>query len=213
MKNLPVTATDYKKKNVAEANLLRQFKSNKVPLFYLIVLSAFLFAACKKQDMDQVGRTQSTNNSEISEDKDFLSTCKGLSKETLKELQQARAATARYQNIKNAFADHYADINVVLQNMGHHYMKAAFVDSVFDERKPELLVYNKDAAGNFELGAVEYAVPLSLSPNVPPAGFTGTGDVWDRNTTFGLWTLHAWVWKFNPDGVFNPMNPKVNVLY
>jgi hypothetical protein len=24
-----------------------------------------------------------------------------------------------------------------------------------------------------------------------------------------FWTLHAWVWKDNPDGVFNPTNSQV----
>jgi hypothetical protein len=24
------------------------------------------------------------------------------------------------------------------------------------------------------------------------------------------WTLHAWAWRGNPEGVFNPSNPKVS---
>jgi hypothetical protein len=44
-----------------------------------------------------------------------------------------------------------------------------------------------------------------------PEGFTGSSDEWDHNTDFGLWLLHAWVWKNNPDGVFNPTNPRVQV--
>jgi hypothetical protein len=56
--------------------------------------------------------------------------------------------------------------------------------------------------------AVEYAVPLDLALT-SPEGFSGEDDVWDRNTTFGLWTLHAWVWRHNPDGVFAPMNPRM----
>jgi hypothetical protein len=24
-----------------------------------------------------------------------------------------------------------------------------------------------------------------------------------------FWTLHAWVWKDNPDGLFNPTNSRV----
>jgi hypothetical protein len=71
-------------------------------------------------------------------------------------------------------------------------------------------VYNRKSNGHFELVAVEYAVPIELSPNHAPAGFTGSADVWDRNEGFGLWLLHAWVWHFNPDGVFNPTNPLVH---
>jgi len=42
-----------------------------------------------------------------------------------------------------------------------------------------------------------------------PEGFTGDDDHWQRNDTFGLWTLHAWIWYRNPDGVFADFNPRV----
>ncbi len=90
-------------------------------------------------------------------------------------------------------------------------MKSKLVDATFEIRKPEILVYNKNANGCFELVAVEYAVPIELSPNAAPKGFTGVKDVWEHNTDFGLWLVHAWVWSFNPDGVFNPTNSLVHV--
>ena len=34
-------------------------------------------------------------------------------------------------------------------------------------------------------------------------------DRWDNNVTFGLWLCHAWVWEYNPDGVFTDLNPNV----
>jgi hypothetical protein len=125
------------------------------------------------------------------------------------ELQQARAASARYRNIENAKKDGYGDIAVVVPQMGHHFLRLENLDDKFDYRKPEILVYNKHEDGSYELVAVEYAIPLDLSVNAP-AGFTGDSDVWDRNTGFGLWLLHAWVWSFNPNGVFNPTNPSVH---
>ncbi len=188
--------------------------------FYLAaMLSIFLFTGCKKQDISEpknkvplIANQEVLNaNTAINTDMDFLSNYKGLTRQTLWELQQARSATAKYRNIKNAFADGYADINVVVPNMGYHYMKSALVDVTFDIRKPEILVYNKNEDGSFQLLAVEYAVPIVLSPNAPPEGFTGSADVWDRNTTFGLWTQHAWIWSFNPDGVFHDTNPLINV--
>jgi hypothetical protein len=177
-------------------------------LLCLILLSgAFLFTACDKQDDIKPGSTtQYVNPEEANADIDST----GLGKKTLKELQEAREATAKYRDINNAIADGYVDIHVVMQNMGYHFEKASLVDSVFNVRKPELLVYNKRKDGGFNLVAVEYAVPLDQSVNAP-RGFTGKQDVWDHNTTFGLWTLHAWVWKDNPDGVFSPMNPDVHV--
>ena len=130
-----------------------------------------------------------------------------LRTQTLKELLQARTATAKHRNIDNAFAD----IHVIMQNMGYYYIKAVLSDTIFNPAKPEILVYNKKHNGEMELVAVEYAVPISLRPDAAPEGFTGNADVWKYDTGFGLWLLHAWVWKYNPDGVFNPTNPNVHV--
>jgi hypothetical protein len=174
----------------------------------LILLSgAFLLAACNKQDdIKPNNMTQSVKPEEANVNTDTT----GLSSKTLEQLKEAREATVKYRDINNAIADGYVDIHVVMQNMGYHFEKASLVDSVFNVRKPELLVYNKRTDGGFNLVAVEYAVPLDQSINAPK-GFAGKQDVWDHNTTFGLWTLHAWVWKDNPDGVFSPMNPDVHV--
>ena len=120
------------------------------------------------------------------------------------QLKLVKRATARYRDIKKAIADGYADINVVLPNMGRHFMKSSLLDSVFEVGAPELLVYS-DHEGHMELVSVEYAVPLNLSATAPE-GFRGTADEWFANQQFQLWTLHAWVWKQNPDGVFNPTN-------
>ena len=121
------------------------------------------------------------------------------------ELAAAREATLRYQNLQNALADGYVDIGVYMEGMGHHYLKEALLDGNFDARAPELLVY-EEVNGAMTLVAVEYAVPTAIAAQAP-AGFTGTRDVWDHNTTFQLWTLHAWVFLENADGVFAPFNP------
>jgi hypothetical protein len=176
------------------------------------LLGVLLVTGCTKEN---VLNPAPGNASQLVANKDaennFLSDYENLDHQTLWELQQARAATARYRNINNAIADGYADISVVVPNMGHHYMRSVIVDANFEMRKPEILVYNPKEDGGFELVAVEYAVPIALSPNEAPGGFTGTNDVWDRNTGFGLWLLHAWVWHFNPSGVFNPTNPDIHV--
>ncbi len=136
---------------------------------------------------------------------------KGFSFTTFIELLKARLATAKYRDFDKAIADGYADIHVVMPNMGYHYMKSEIVNAKFEITKPEILVYNKRLDGSFQLVAIEYAVPIDLTPEKAPEGFTGSADVWDRNTGFGLWLLHAWVWQFNPDGVFHPTNPDVHV--
>ena len=133
----------------------------------------------------------------------------GLAPATRRELARARMATARYHNISRAIADGYVDIDVVIPNMGFHYLRPAILDETFDIEKPELLVYafvNND--NRPKLVAVEYAVPTSLSETAPE-GFTGEGDHWHRQDQFGLWTLHAWLWYPNPDGVFAELNFRV----
>jgi hypothetical protein len=164
---------------------------------FLILSCTALYISCKKDSANAI-------------DKNIQSQLNKLDKQTSSELQQAWEASSRYQHIENAFADNYADIHVIMPNMGYHYMRSEIVDTVFDPRKPELLVYNKRTDSSFQLVAVEYAVPLDQSPNAPE-GFTGTDDVWDHNTGFGLWLLHAWVWSYNPDGIFHPTNPLIQV--
>ncbi|MEP7254515.1 MAG: hypothetical protein ABI666_02005 [Ferruginibacter sp.] len=159
-----------------------------------LFIGVFLFS-CKKQDAENKNTTA-------------LDHYTGLSNATMEELRNARTATQYYQSVDTAIARGYHDIGVDVEEMGHHYMKAGLVDSVFDLTQPELLVYNRDANGNAYLVAVEYAVPLDRPR---PEGFTGSNDVWDGNANFNLWLLHAWVWAYNPNGVFNPTNPAIHL--
>lgn len=179
--------------------------STKVKSLILIIgLGSVIMAGCTKEEQPASEVTKGDVKSI-----DFLNDYEGLDPMTVWELQQATASTAKYKHIKNAYKDGYASINVVVQGMGYHFMKSTLVDGTFDFRNPELLVYNLDEAGEYHLVAVEYAVPLS---ETPPDGFTGDDDVWTANTVFGLWLLHAWIWEYNPLGVFNPVNPNVVVL-
>ena len=215
MKKLFNAGICYNTHPVTNLQLSHRFKRNIALLLSLILLlCTMLFTGCKKQAVaEPEPEAQSISKQEMNKDMESFSgtnhTRLGL--RTLLELLQARAATARYLNINNAIKDGYEDLVLPVENMGDHFMKKKIVDLVFNIRKPELLVYSKDEYGKFTLGAVEYAVPIELSPNAPPEGFTGSADVWERNEDFGLWLLHAWVWKHNPDGVFNPTNPLVHV--
>lgn len=135
-----------------------------------------------------------------------------LSPQTRRELAIARQATARYRNIENAIADGYVLTPFCFANMGCHYAKPETsdggFDAEFDPARPELLVYSDFGNGRQRLVAVEYAVPLDLSADAPE-GFTGCHDVWHKNEAVGLWTLHAWIWYSNPDGIFEAYNPRV----
>ena len=203
MKRLPNGATHHTRNTIA----IRQTVNGIVKTAFVLISISFAFTACKKQDLKkteeelQMPVAQNSNT-------DVLNLYDGISKQNLWELQQARAATAKYRNIENALKDGYADISVDVEHMGHHFMKTAIVDSVFDIRQPEILVYNMDDKGKQQLVAVEYAVPLAYQM---PEGFTGSADVWNGTSGFPLWLLHAWVWAYNPDGVFNWTNPAVHL--
>lgn len=188
----------------AQAFRYRQF------LLALFALSAIALTGSCKKDMSPGSDMDAMNNHRMVID-GFLNANETLLPKTVEELKLARAASARYQNINNAKADGYTDINVVIPNMGYHFMKTEYVDNHFEIEKPEILVYNKKDNGQIELVAVEYAVPIPLSPNQAPEGFTGQADEWTYSTAFNLWLLHAWVWENNPDGVFNPTNPLVHL--
>ena len=131
-----------------------------------------------------------------------------LGPEARQQIARARAATARYHDLQRAIADGYVDIDVYVPGMGFHYLRPDLLDDRFDPEQPELLVYAPDDKGQLRLVAAEYAVPLSLAP-APPDGFDGEADVWDANQDFGIWTLHAWIWRSNPNGMFAELNPRV----
>ena len=125
------------------------------------------------------------------------------------ELDRARAANDRYQDINRAIADGYVDAKIVMQGMGHHYLNASLLDDRFEAERPEILVYAPEG-GRMKLVAVEYAVPLDRAATAPE-GFTGATDGWSRNTKYGLWTLHAWLWLDNAAGVFSAENARVQL--
>lgn len=93
------------------------------------LLTAFVFTGCKKLDFCfNKDKDEHTNSYFMNTDEEFRKKHKELSKQNLSELKQVRAATEKYRNIENAFKDGYADISVVVPNMGHHYMKSDIVD-------------------------------------------------------------------------------------
>jgi hypothetical protein len=158
-----------------------------------LLLSLFLLGGCKENSIEPVEIGSAALEKW------------GVPKVVHDELIAVKAATAKYNDIKKALDDGYVDINVYVPGMGHHFLNFALLDDEFELTKPEILVYQLESNGKYKLVAVEYATPLS-NP-FPPEGFTGDLDHWDAVTGAGIWALHAWIWKYNPDGVFAPMNP------
>jgi hypothetical protein len=46
-----------------------------------------------------------------------------------------------------------------------------------------------------------------VDPDSPPVLF---GQQFHLNTALDVWVLHAWIWKWNPSGVFADYNPRVS---
>ena len=185
-------------------------------LFLLpVLLAAMAITSCTEEAINAPlspasgqNPDQATRLNLPSENGPLFSWYDSLDVQTLWELQQARAATARYQNLNNALMDGYQDIGVDVEHMGHHYMNTSLVDDHFDLKKPEILVYNRLEDGTPVLVAVEYALPIT---EPQPEGFYGNADVWNGNSPFPLWLVHAWVWAYNPEGAFNWTNPLVHL--
>jgi len=176
---------------------------NKLIMLSVLVIVTIAFSGCETSDSPDI----MDSGSYLSKENPVYGPQTVPMKPVLnQELALAKASTAKYHNIQTALADGYVDINLYIPHMGWHYLKGSLADEHFEIDKPELLVYAEKPNGGLRLVAVEYAVPLPLSSN-PPEGFTGDEDVWTENVGAGLWTLHAWVWLHNPNGVFAAFNP------
>ena len=122
MKKLFKRAIDRPLANAMNAPINRS-SWNAQPFFYLLILfTAFSFTACKKYAAE---KPQTNNEEQVAGNNGIKTDTEGLSLQTLWELQQVRAATAKYQNINNAFADNYDETPlVVMPNMGYHFFKS-----------------------------------------------------------------------------------------
>jgi len=134
--------------------------------------------------------------------------CPDLLPQTVLQLESARQAAGRFFDVQAAIAAGYVDIGLYVPHMGWHFLNPKLLDARFDPKEPEILVYQEEVDGKLRLAAVEYAVPVELSAKAPQ-GFVGDEDVWYYNTQFQLWTLHTWVYDYNPDGVFAAMNMRL----
>jgi len=127
-----------------------------------------------------------------------------------KQLAEVRAATAKYHDVDEALLDGYVPLGgcVALPTgpaMGIHYANIQKVDGEINLTEPEILVYIPDTDGSLRLVAVEYMIPKVLAPELP--------ELYGRHFHEGpmeTWTLHAWVWKNNPAGMFEDFNSKLS---
>jgi hypothetical protein len=56
--------------------------------------------------------------------------------------------------------------------------------------------------------AVEYIIPFDQWQGETPPELLD--QPFSRNETYGVWALHIWAWRENPDGTFASWNPNVS---
>src|SRR5262249_24446447 len=124
-----------------------------------------------------------------------------------------RRVKARYHNIEVAKRDTFVflhDCETRLNNepVGTVYVNLGrLTDGVIDPEKPDALIYEPSAKG-LKLVGVEFAIPFTQWPQPNPPQLLGT--TFQREDEFGVFALHAWVWRRNPNGIFAETNPRVN---
>jgi hypothetical protein len=142
---------------------------------------------------------------------------------------QVKHATAGYHDVgvaEQAGYGRFVDVNGIacidmpgMGAMGVHYVNGALVgDGKVDALTPEAVVYEPDSAGRLHLVAVEYVViqqAWDAQHRHPPALFGHRFDFTASPNRYGLppfYSLHAWVWKNNPAGMFAMWNPRASCI-
>jgi hypothetical protein len=143
-------------------------------------------------------------------------------------LKTARSATSQFRDLNKAtdgggyglFVD--KDGIACIANppegaMGVHYVNGSLLDTTVDPAKPEALVYEPNAHGNPELVALEYIVfkaPWDAAGhNGPPELFGEKFMTTNAPNRFGIpafYSLHTWIYKRNPAGMFAMWNQRVH---
>jgi hypothetical protein len=100
-------------------------------------------------------------------------------------------------------------------NMGYHYGNPEYLgDGIedLDVLRPQVLMYEPQKNGKYHLTGVEYIILFDIHPSdaAPPVLF---GQEFVQNPVLGLWALHVWVWRHNPNGMFHDWNPRVSCKY
>lgn len=131
-----------------------------------------------------------------------------------RDVARIRAATEAFKALDVAAAAGYArDVKHCIDNpphgaMGYHHQNESLLDDNIELERPEILVYERLANGDYRFNGVEYIVPFSAWPmdKEPP---TVMGRDLKPSPPLDLWYLHVWVWQENPSGLFADWNPRV----
>jgi hypothetical protein len=145
------------------------------------------------------------------------------------DLSRLAAATARYHSLVQAKNGGYgqppapAPLHECISSfnntgsMGFHFINGSLLDANLDPTRPEVLVYEPDARGKLHLVALEFvtfkadwdAAHPGVWPSLFGEDFMFTPSP-NRYQIPAFYSLHVWLWKSNPSGLFAPFNPNVS---
>jgi hypothetical protein len=129
-------------------------------------------------------------------------------------LAQIRRATARYHDVNAALADGFIPVGECEVEEGEHpggipYANLEYLfDGQIDPSKPDALLYEPGSNGRLRLVGAELAVPYPMWTATEPPQFLG--ETFRREDEMGVFGLHIWLWRNNPDGMFAWGNPLVS---
>lgn len=128
-----------------------------------------------------------------------------------KLLADVRKATKQYHDVDAALAAGYVNTEECVEGppgagaMGVHFVNLGLLDGEFDPLLPEVLLYEIKNNGEYKLTGVEYLYVGDESPM-----FAGEVMFHPFPQPFADYALHAWVWKGNPNGIFEDFNVNVS---
>ena len=139
------------------------------------------------------------------------------------ELSSLRQATEKYHDLQTAIDAGYTVelpqtaafgggtciANGAEGAMGIHMLSPGRIDGNLDPADPEVLLYERSNNGTLKLTGVEYVVADDSQPELFGQALADTNLARYGDPATNVWTLHAWVWKPNPGGMFDPWNTRV----
>lgn len=136
------------------------------------------------------------------------------------QLEEVRAALEPYRDPIRAVHDGYFStlgcVSYPDGAMGIHFINGELISPELDPMRPQILLYEPDETGALHLVGAEWFVPLAVGITERPELFgqpfdgpmEGHEPLMPREMHH--YDLHVWLFKENPAGLFNPVNPAVD---
>jgi hypothetical protein len=185
----------------------------KIPARHLLLTlaaSAMFGVGCGPTEEDTQPQVELTEEEQISAEIDALTGQQAI------QWAKAVVALAKYVDVNRALADGYIPVSGCeavpgLGGMGIHYLNPALgSDLVTDPFKPEILLYAPNGRGGLDLLGPEYFQAEVGQPRPTANGQAFDGPMPGHNPQMPVhYDLHAWLFKYNPSGLFAPFNPRV----